>query len=136
MYFYYSTQNSDFGGKTLRSFRFSPFFVKNYIKHFFDGIAALPEWAPADENHLLKSSSVVQNISYEPTQISYKTFLPAAKEILRLTKMPKQILVDGKPLKRVDDTKESEGWSWEKLSDGGVVRLNRLGGRDVLILLK
>ena len=50
--------------------------------------------------------------------------------------MPKQILVDGKPLKRVDDTKESEGWNWEKLSDGGVVRLNRLGGRDVLILLK
>jgi hypothetical protein len=108
----------------------------DYIKHFFDGIAALPEWAPADENHLLKSSSVVQSISYEPTQISYKTFLPNAKEILRLTKMPKQILVDGKPLKRVDDITGNEGWSWEKLSDGGVVRLNRLGGRDVLILLK
>lgn len=108
----------------------------DYIKHFFDGIAALPEWAPSDENHLLKSSSVVQSISYEPTQISYKTFLPNAKEILRLTKMPKQILVDGKPLKRVDDATNDEGWSWEKLGDGGVVRLNRLGGRDVLILLK
>jgi hypothetical protein len=45
-------------------------------------------------------------------------------------------LVDGRPLKRVDDATNDEGWSWEKLSDGGVVRLNRLGGRDVLILLK
>ena len=108
----------------------------DYIKHFFDGIAALPEWAPADENHLLKSSSIVQNITYSPTQISYKTFMPSAKEILRLTKMPKQILVDGKPLKRVDNTDDAEGWSWEKMANGGVVRINREGGQSVEITLK
>ena len=108
----------------------------DYIKHFFDGIAAMPEWAPADENHLLKSSSIVQNITYSPTQISYKTFMPSAKEILRLTKMPKQILVDGKPLKRVDNTDDAEGWSWEKMANGGVVRINREGGQSVEISLK
>ena len=108
----------------------------DYIKHFFDGIAALPEWAPADENHLLKSSSIVQNITYSPTQIIYKTFMPSAKEILRLTKMPKQILVDGKPLKRVDNTDDAEGWSWEKMASGGVVRINRKGGQSVEISLK
>ena len=47
-----------------------------------------------------------------------------------------QILVDGKPLKRVDDATNDEGWSWEKMGEGGVVRPNRQGGQSVVISLK
>jgi hypothetical protein len=36
----------------------------DYIRHFMEGLGAVPEWAPAGENHLLRSSSVVQNIIY------------------------------------------------------------------------
>ena len=50
--------------------------------------------------------------------------------------MPKEILVDGKPLKRVDNANEAEGWSWEKMASGGVVRINREGGQSVEISLK
>ena len=42
----------------------------DYIKHFIDGMAAIPEWAPADENHLLGSASVIQHISYGDKEIS------------------------------------------------------------------
>lgn len=31
----------------------------DYIKHFMEGMAAIPEWAPLGENHLLRSTSVI-----------------------------------------------------------------------------
>ncbi len=34
----------------------------DYVPHFIDGMAALPHTAPADSDHLLHSSSVVQEI--------------------------------------------------------------------------
>jgi hypothetical protein len=46
----------------------------DYIRHFMEGLASVPEWAPAGENHLLRSTSVVQKISYAANQIVYQTF--------------------------------------------------------------
>ncbi len=34
----------------------------DYIRHFMEGLAAIPEWVPVG-NHLLKSSSAVQKMS-------------------------------------------------------------------------
>jgi hypothetical protein len=56
----------------------------DYIRHFMEGIASVPEWAPAGENHLLRSTSVVQKIKYLDKQISYQTYDKAAKEVLSL----------------------------------------------------
>ncbi len=106
----------------------------DYIKHFIDGMAAIPEWAPADENHLLGSESVVQHISYGDKEIIYKTYHPASSEVLRLTAMPRKIAVDGIELKRKDDLK-SDGWNWKKLDKGGVLRIVRSSGREVKISL-
>lgn len=106
----------------------------DYIKHFIDGIAAIPEWAPAGENHLLSSTSIVQKINYNTKTITYRTFLPASTEVLRLMNIPKHVNVDGKNLKRVDDLATSEGWKWEKLSDGGILRIHHLGGRNLEII--
>ena len=46
----------------------------DFVPHFIDGMASLPEYAPADTDHLLRSSSVIQEISYQPYHISYRTF--------------------------------------------------------------
>lgn len=106
----------------------------DYIKHFFEGLAAVPEWAPADQNHLLRSSSVVQEIRYEPAMISYRTFDADGRELLRLTAQPKQVKVGD----RVLGVKSAagEGWSWKPLTQGGgVLQIERADGREVTITL-
>ncbi|MDD4193171.1 MAG: hypothetical protein PHI28_17680 [Mangrovibacterium sp.] len=108
----------------------------DYIKHFLDGMAAIPQWAPAGENHLLGYTSVVQKINYGIDLIAYRTFLPESTETLRLTKLPKEITVDGKQLKRVDNLTSGEGWKWEKLKEGGLLRIKHLAGREITINTK
>ncbi|MGV8134056.1 MAG: hypothetical protein AB2L20_02490 [Mangrovibacterium sp.] len=106
----------------------------DYIKHFIDGMAAIPEWAPAGENHLLSSTSIVQKINYDTKRIAYRTFLPASIEVLRLKRFPKQIIVDGKALKYLDKLTTGEGWNWEKLKNEGILHINHLNGRNVEII--
>jgi len=106
----------------------------DYIKHFMDGIAAVPEWAPAGENHLLGSASVVQRISYNVHEIGYKTYFPVSTEVLRLAGIPKKITVNGIVLERENDLK-SDGWTWEKLKIGGILRISHSSGQEVKINL-
>lgn len=106
----------------------------DYIKHFIDGMAAVPEWAPAGENHLLGSSGIVQKINYAEKEIAYRTYLPESTEVLRVKSLPKQVTVDGEILKRVDNFSTGEGWKWEKLKDGGILRIKHQNGREVLII--
>jgi hypothetical protein len=106
----------------------------DYIRHFMEGLGAVPEWAPAGENHLLRSSSVVQKIQYSDRSITYQTYDPDAKEVLRLAAKPVAILVNGKAIKETKDT-TAEGWVWEPLSTGGVLKINRKKGAAVSINL-
>ena len=105
----------------------------DYIRHFMEGIAAVPEWAPAGENHLLRSSSVVQKIRYAPQQITYQTFDKEAKEVLRLVSKPLSVMVNGTALKETKGT--GEGWTWQPLSTGGVLRIHHVKGGAISINL-
>jgi hypothetical protein len=104
----------------------------DYIRHFIEGLAAVPEWAPADEDHLLRSTSVVRAISYTPKQIAFSTFDDSSQEVLRLTLKPVSVLVDGKRLSE-QKTLGSPGWKWEKLDNGGVLRMRHVNGAGVVI---
>jgi hypothetical protein len=79
----------------------NPWFVDSYfdfICHFLDGMKEMPELAPSDSDHILYCSSVVQSVSYQAGDVSYRTFDPSGQEMLRLTFTPHQVLADGKPL--------------------------------------
>ncbi len=104
----------------------------DYIKHFFDGMQAVPEWAPAGENHLLGSSSLVQSIKYENAEIQYRTYLPNSIETLKLNKQPQAVTVDGKPLAML--TEPGNGWTWQPCGNDGVVRIKHSNGREVRIM--
>jgi hypothetical protein len=106
----------------------------DYIRHFMEGLAAVPEWAPAGENHLLRSTSVVQKIKYTDKQISYQTFDTEAQEVLRLALKPASVLVNGIAIKETKN-KQTEGWVWEPLSTGGVLRMHHTKGGNVTINL-
>ena len=68
----------------------------DYVRHFFDAMAAIPEWSPRGENHVLRSSSVVQNIQYKNEGIALTTFDSSGSIVCSLVKKPKQVLVYGK----------------------------------------
>ncbi len=106
----------------------------DYIKHFMDGLAAVPEWAPAGENHLLGSTGIVQNISYDLKKIAYRTYAPASTEVLRLKNLPVQVMIDGKEIKRADNLISNDSWKWEKLKNGGILRINHISGKNVEII--
>ncbi len=107
----------------------------DYIKHFFEGMAAIPEWAPADQDHLLRSSSVVQKIDYAPDAIAYRTFDADGDERLRLTKRPTRITLGGRTLNEHATAQDTgDAWSWKSLPQGGgVLDLRRTHSRDVRI---
>ena len=103
----------------------------DYIRHFMDGLAAIPEWAPAGEDHLLFSSSVVQQINYQSQKISFTTFDENGNVVLRVTGKPKSITVNGKKLAV---RQNGEGWTWQALPSGGILRLQHKGGNKIEIM--
>lgn len=68
----------------------------DYIRHFADALAAVPEWSPRGENHVLRSGSVVQNIQYKKEGITMTTFDNTGSIKCSLAKKPKQVLVGDK----------------------------------------
>jgi hypothetical protein len=85
----------------------------DYVPHFIDGMAAMPETAPRDSDHLLRSSSVVQSIEYAPLYIRYRTFDVEASEVLRLTFKPVRVLADGVTLHEVDTLRDEAAWNFD-----------------------
>ena len=103
----------------------------DYVPHFLDGMAALPEMAPPDQDHLLHSSSVITDISYAPGHISYTAFDLAGSEILRLSFTPASILADGQPLRQKPASDPGPGFSFDpKLK---ALRIDRQGANRIEI---
>lgn len=104
----------------------------DYIRHFIEGIAAIPEWAPQGENHLLRTSSVIKRISYQSSEINYVTFDNESEEVLRLSTKPKSIAFNGDIVKEIQNL-TAEGWTWKPLEKGGVLRIKKITGKEIKI---
>lgn len=104
----------------------------DYIRHFMQGLWAVPEWVTDGNDHLLGSTSTVQSIQYSPSQIAYKIFDETAVEKLRMQKKPKSVSVNGKIISE-QKTSGAEGWQWQKLSSGGVLIINHTSGSDIVV---
>ena len=103
----------------------------DYIRHFVTALGAVPEWAPAGESHILRSTTVITNVTYEPTRIRYAAFDPRGEEILRLARMPRSVNVGGQPVGSGDDPRS---YKVRSLHGGGVaLTLPRYGGGEVVI---
>jgi hypothetical protein len=102
----------------------------DYVPHFMDGMACLPELAPADADHLLRSTSVVQAILYEPYQISYRTFDADGLQKFRLTFQPVEVIVEKKLLPQQETLGMESGWHFDSLLR---VLTIKPGSREVVI---
>lgn len=98
----------------------------DYLPHFFDGMTAMPDMAPADQNHLLGSTGTVTQIEYAAKRITYESFESSGDEILRITFTPR-VLADGKPL-------DPAAWQFGEVSGvPGVLRIHRDGARQIAV---
>ena len=102
----------------------------DYVRHYLRAMAAAPQLAPDNSDHLLCSSSIVKKILYQPASISYSIFDSASKETFRLQKKPKEIVSNGNALKEVADS--TEGWNWKLLDKGGLLLVNHKGTEVVI----
>jgi hypothetical protein len=94
----------------------------DYMRHFQRGMASVPEWAPAQEDHLLGSSSVIRSIQYGEHEISYVTFDKRSREVLRLRRQPLAVQAGTASLSRRKSLgHERQGYSVESIAAGGFV---------------
>jgi len=96
-------------------------------------MGAIPEFAPIGENHLLRSTSVVQKMVYGDQSVSYKTYDPSSVELLRLNFRPTRVSAGGMPLAERTDLM-GEGYMVQPLSSGDyVVRVRHLRSAEISI---
>lgn len=94
----------------------------DYVRHFIRAMASLPYLSPSDEDHLLRSSSIVNTITYGTGTISYQTFDASSREKLRVTTFtPASVTAGGVALPhryKVSDLDSLDGWSFD--AEGGL----------------
>jgi hypothetical protein len=107
----------------------------DYMRHFQRAMASVPEWAPADQDHLLGSSSVVREVRYGGSRLTYITFDRTAQEVLRLRRQPAAINCGTTPLKPVKELGDCrEGYTIDAVESGGcVVRLRHCHSSQVTV---
>jgi hypothetical protein len=105
----------------------------DYVRHYLRAMQAFPELAPANQNHLVKSTSTVCSIKYSEDKIDYEVFDNSSTEVFRLTSKPKEISIDTKLIVESSKTKNNNSWLWEPLEKGGFLKIDREVGRKVSI---
>ncbi len=107
----------------------------DYMRHFLRGMASVPDWAPANEDHLLGSTSVIRSIRYDDSEIRYLTFDRRSVEVLRLRRKPATVLAGAVSLPLVSDLKSGrEGYSVERAVRGGfVVRIKHRRSGEITV---
>ena len=107
----------------------------DYVRHYLRAMAAFPELAPASQNHLVYTTSVIRRISYGKEKIQYDTFDINSVEVLRLASRPKTVLSGEVRLAESENRVQSGSWSWKPLKQGGVLRIEHHDNAKILIQL-
>jgi hypothetical protein len=109
-------------------------------------MAATPELAPATQEHLVSSTSVIQHIFYkgqmgkyyypmakdtQNIQLHYMVYDESGTEQIRLLKKPSGVLLENK--QAVEKGKD-EGYEWKALNKGGILTIRRTKSKNVIIL--
>ena len=97
---------------------------------FYHAFAAVPEWAPPGENHILYSEGVLSRVLYGARKVEYTPADGDGTEYLRLAFEPAGITVGGTKLARRSDL-YAEGYTVRDLGKGDCavsIRRTRSGG--------
>lgn len=133
----WATYLVDFDGKV----RFSPrnnsiWYTDGYgdfVRHYIRAMGWYPAIAFDSANHLIRSSSVVQNIVYGNDKISYQTYDADAQETFRLTQKPIQIKTNGVVLNE-SNSPLANTWWWQASALGGVLKINHTAAQNIEVV--
>ncbi|MBS1610992.1 MAG: hypothetical protein JSS70_19995 [Bacteroidetes bacterium] len=120
----------------------------DYVRHYLRAMDAAPELTAAGEDHIISSTSVIQQADYQgnlkkyiflgfenvdssKVKLFYRSFDTNGTEKIRLKKKPSSILLDYKPL---TENKTGEGYEWQTMQVGGLLTIRRENGKKVLLL--
>jgi hypothetical protein len=84
---------------------------------FYHVFAAIPEWAPPKENHILYSAGVLKDVQYSEGQISYTPTAERDVEFIKTSFQPAKISINGRALQPSPDDRK-EGYAVRKLETG------------------
>ena len=91
---------------------------------YYYALAAVPEWSPPGENHILYSHGTLKNVAYAVNNVQYTATDNDGIEYLRLNFMPASITVNGVTLSQRSDL-SVEGYT-----------VRSLGGSDYAVNIK
>jgi len=100
---------------------------------FYPAFAAIPEWAPPGENHILYSEGVLRDVSYSARTVQYTPADAAGSEHLRLNFSPAAVTVNGTELSLNIDPKK-EGYTLRGLGNADyavTIRRTRSGRVEI-----
>jgi hypothetical protein len=122
----------------------------DYVRHYLRSIAYLPELAPANQNYLLSSTSVVQLMEYFPTinrflvpdvpqkyqknvLVNYRVFDIKSVETFRMTAKPSKIVVNEEEI-MPNDKGKGDYWTWKDLKTGGILTIHHINSNHIIIV--
>jgi hypothetical protein len=106
----------------------------DYVRHYLRAMAVDPELAPAGQNHILHSTSVVQKPDYQRERVEYTTFDKDSVELLRVAAKPLSVSFGGKTL-NAPSSLSTDGWTWQPLESGGVLQIHHTASAHVSVRL-
>ena len=84
---------------------------------FYHAFAAVPEWAPPHENHILYSEGILRDVQYSAKELKYTATSGNGTEFLRLAFEPAQITANGVPIYKSEILKP-DTWQLKDLGNG------------------
>ena len=100
---------------------------------FYPALAAVPEWAPPGENHILYSEGLLKNVLYQDKKIQYNATAADGIEYLRLAFKPGKITLNGTPVLLHKDVKQ-QGYILKELGNGDyAVTIKRTSMGNIII---
>jgi hypothetical protein len=100
---------------------------------FYYAFAAIPEWAPAKEDHILYSAGVLKDISYSVKKVKYTATQKTGTDHLRLSFKPSTITINGIKIYLRPD-KNKEGYTLKDMGDGDFsVTIKRMQAGKVIV---
>ncbi|MFI5193161.1 MAG: hypothetical protein ACHQD7_03870 [Chitinophagales bacterium] len=146
----WATYTVDFDGKNIFP-KDEPWLTDgygDYVRHYLRAMSAFPELAPGKENHILFTTSVIQQADYKgnlqkylvpdfdhvdtnQVKLYYRSFDEKGIEKIRMQQRPSKILLEDKPL---TETANGEGFEWNQMAEGGVLTIKRSKGKNVIVL--
>lgn len=120
----------------------------DYIRHYLRAMDAFPTLTPPDEDHIISSTSVIQqadykqhlkkfiNLNFENADSSkvilfYRAFDAKGLEKIKLRVKPSEILLDNKPM---PENNSAQGFTWKPMTGGGLLYIRRENGRSIILL--